>query len=278
LLSYRHSFHAGNFADVLKHLVLTEILDYLVRKDRPFDYIDTHAGAGVYSLKSPQATKTGEYLEGIARLTALDMPELATYLAVVRAHNPGAGITVYPGSPAIASHFLRPTDRGWLFELHGGDFPLLEKFAASRRNIRVKQADGLAGMLALVPPASRRGLVLVDPSYELDSEFRQVLAAVTAAWRKFTTGTYAIWYPVVSRRQANWLEQQFARSGVRNIQVFELARAPDSEGLGMTSSCMLVINPPWQLQDKMARVLPRLVTVLGDDGRGLWRAEQLVPE
>ena len=279
MLSYRHSFHAGNFADVLKHVVVTEILAYLCLKDKPFEYIDTHAGAGIYSLASKEARKTGEYLNGIARLVERDWAEIAAYLEVVRAHNPRGGLRHYPGSPAIALSYLRPQDRAWLFELHPGDHAALCRFTEAQRKVTVRDEDGLAGLLALVPPVARRALVLVDPSYEVKSEYQQVASAVIAAHRKFATGIYAVWYPVISRRQAQWFEQQFRRAGIRDIQVFELAVARDDEDFGMTSSCMLVINPPWSLRDKMASVLPALACTLAvRDGEAFSRVEVLADE
>ena len=279
MLSYRHSFHAGNFADVLKHIVVSEILAYLCLKEKPFEYIDTHAGAGVYSLMSKEAQKTGEYLAGVGRLTTGDWPELREYLAVVRAYNPKGELRRYPGSPAIALQYLRPQDRAWLFELHPADFATLRRFSESHTKVIAKNEEGLAGLLALLPPRARRALILIDPSYELKTEYQQVVNVVVAAHRKFATGVYAVWYPVISRRQVQWFEQQFRRSGIRDMQVFELGVARDSEDFGMTSSCMLVINPPWQLREKMAKALPALASALaGRDGEGFSRIDVLIGE
>jgi len=278
LLSYRHSFHAGNFADVLKHIVVAETLAYLAIKDKPFAYIDTHAGAGVYSLASEQARKTGEYHNGVARLNRSDWPELVPYFSVIDKYNRAGALNQYPGSPAFALHYLRAQDRAWLFELHGSDYPLLRKLVGKHKRVTVENSDGLAGLQALVPPISRRALILVDPSYEVKTEYQQVVDAVIAAHRKFATGVYAIWYPVVDRRQADWLEQKFRKSAIGNIQVFELGIKADSEAHGMTSSCMLVINPPWQLKDKMTELLPRLATALDESGEAFSRVEVLSPE
>ena len=278
MLSYRHAFHAGNFADVLKHAVLADMLAYMVLKNKPFDYIDTHAGAGLYRIRSPQAEKTGEYLEGFGRLQGDPLPGLENLFAAVEGVNKAGSMPLYPGSPALALHFLRNGDRAWLFELHSGDFPLLKRFCGKHKGVRIEQQDGLAGLQGLVPPVSRRALVLIDPSYEVAGEFEKVFEAVVKAYRKFSTGTYAIWYPVVNRRQVNWFEQKFARSGLRNIQVYELARELDTEGLGMTSSCMLVINPPWRLKGQMETLLPALVPVIERSARGFCRIQQLVEE
>jgi 23S rRNA (adenine2030-N6)-methyltransferase len=287
LLSYRHSFHAGNFADVLKHIVVTEILAYLCKKDKPFEYIDTHAGAGSYSLGSEHARKTGEYLQGIARLRARDWPGLAAYFSVVDAYNPFGTLRDYPGSPGFALHYLRPQDRAWLFELHSKDYAALCSFVLgdgkapaghSCKKIRVQNADGLAGLQALVPPQARRGLILVDPSYEIKTDYQQVVNAVIAAHRKFATGIYAVWYPVISRSQASWFERKFAAAGIANVEVFELGVLADNDDMGMTSSCMLVINPPWLLKEKCQTQLPRLVKALDTSGEAFCRIETLCPE
>jgi len=288
LLSYRHSFHAGNFADVLKHVVLTEILAYLCQKDKPFEYIDTHAGAGSYSLSSEHARKTGEYLGGIARLRGKDWQELAAYFSVVDSYNPLGALRDYPGSPGFALHYLRPQDRAWLFELHSKDYAALCKFIADAgkghgvehrcKKVTVSNADGLAGLQALMPPQARRGLVLIDPSYEVKGDYQQVVNGVIAAHRKFATGIFAIWYPVINRTQVNWFERKFVAAGIANIQVFELGVAADNDDLGMTSSCMLVINPPWRLKEKCQSQLPRLVKALDTNGEGFCRIETLSPE
>lgn len=278
MLSYRHSFHAGNFADVLKHIVVAEILAYLCQKDKPFDYIDTHAGAGQYSLNSERAQKTGEFLDGVAKLQPTDWPELTAYFDVIAKYNPKGELSYYPGSPGVALHYLRPQDRGWLFELHSKDYPLLSRFAAQNPRVDVNKTDGLRGMLALVPPKSRRALVLIDPSYEVKTDYLQVVDSVIAALRKFATGIYAIWYPVLNRTQVDWFERKFVAAGIRNIQVFELGVSADAVDAGMTSSCMLVINPPWQLKPKLDVVLPRLAAALGRESQGFCRAITLCPE
>lgn len=278
LLSYRHSFHAGNVADVLKHIVLIEILQHLLKKDKAFSYIDTHAGAGLYHLKSQQAEKLQEYQQGIARLIALDWPELAAYQAAVRAVNPDDSLTFYPGSPRIALHYLRPQDPAWLFELHPEDVELLSRNVHRQRQAKVWQEDGLKGVLRMLPPASRRGLVLIDPSYEIKTDYDAVFNTVVAACKKFATGIYAIWYPVVDRTRIDRLEQQFRQSGIKHIQLFELGLSPDSDARGMTSSGMIVINPPWPLRDAMSALLPKLVSALDDSGEAFYRNEVLVPQ
>jgi len=278
LLSYRHSFHAGNFADVIKHVVIVEILEYLSKKDKAFEYIDSHAGAGLFSLQSDHAEKLHEYTNGIGKLNAQDWPELALYFEIINSFNETGSFVYYPGSPLIARHFLRSQDRAWLYELHPTDFDLLKSNIGSDRQIRVKQEDGYKGLLSLLPPLSRRGLVLIDPPYEVKTDYQQVVNTVVLAHKKFSTGTYAIWYPVVDRSRIDQLEKNFIDSGIKNIQRFELAIAPDSHASGMTSSGMIVINPPWTLMKKMNQLLPKLVARLADDKDAYFKCDVLVGE
>jgi len=278
LLSYRHSFHAGNFADVLKHIVTIEIFEHLTQKDSPFDYIDTHAGAGLYNLKAKDAAKLQEYTQGIAKLKSEAWPELSRYFDIIKKHNPTGTLNFYPGSPVIAQDFLRTKDRSWLFEMHPADFELLKKNTANDHRIKVSQDDGYNGLLSLLPPLSRRGLILIDPSYELKSDYTRVFDVVNKAYKKFSTGIYAIWYPVVERKRIDQLERKFIRSGIKNIQRFELGLSEDNYSQGMTSSGMIVINPPWTLMDKMSQILPKLVKTLGEKENAIFKAEVLASE
>lgn len=278
MLSYRHSFHAGNFADLLKHLVLVEVLGYLVSKEKPFDYIDTHAGAGIYRLTSAHAEKTGEYQEGIARIWTNHHPALSRYLAAVRAANPSGELSCYPGSPKIAASFLRAQDHGWLFELHPTDVKLLEEAFHSNRQCQVRQQDGFQGLLSLLPPKSRRGVVLIDPSYELKEDYERVFTVIEAAVRKFATGIYLLWVPVVDRKRVDHLERQFRKGSIRNVLLLELGIRNDSDGHGMTSSCLLVVNPPWKLCGQMEEILPLLRDAINGNGEAFFRIEQLVAE
>lgn len=277
MLSYRHSFHAGNYADVIKHIVLIEILEHLTKKESAFDYIDTHAGAGIYNLHSEHAVKLQEYTQGIGKLYSEDWPELASYFDILAKHNPSGKLDFYPGSPFIAMHFLRNKDRSWLYELHPKDAQLLLKNTANSKSIRVMREDGFKGLLSLLPPISRRGLVLIDPSYEIKSDYAKVFDAIESAYKKFPTGTYALWYPVVDRKIIDTLERKFSRSGIKKIQRYELAIAQDQFGTGMSASGMIVINPPWTLMDKMSQVLPKLVATLGGEG-AFYKCDELVGE
>lgn len=278
MLSYRHSFHAGNFADVIKHIVLIEILESLTQKDKPFEYIDTHSGAGIFNLKSNDALKLQEHNTGIGKLDAKKFPELKSYFEVVKAYNPSPKVSVYPGSPAIAKHYLRSQDRGWMYELHPKDHQSLSNNMKTSRKIRVTCDDGLKSLGSLLPPTSRRGMVLIDPSYEVKTEYDQVIKTVIDAHKRFSTGIYAIWYPVIDRKTIERMEGKLIRSGIKNIQRFELGIAPDSQEHGMTASGMFVINPPWKLKDTMSSLLPKLADTLGQDGPSQFKCEILVDE
>jgi len=286
MLSYRHSFHAGNHADVLKHLVQVEVLNYLHRKDKPFIYMDTHAAAGLYSLVSEEAGKNGEYLGGIAALEqphALpDSPLLARYCDAVHACREQHGDETYPGSPWLAQHYLREQDKALMFELHPQDLSRLEQLMHADRRVQVRGEDCFAGLIAALPAPIRRGLVLIDPPYEIKSDYERVVDLLVQAHRRFATATYALWYPVVERTRINHLERALKHSGLRNIQLFELGIQADTQERGMTASGMIVINPPFTLKGELDRLLPALANHLADanghKGQGTWRSEILVGE
>lgn len=278
MLSYRHSFHAGNFADIIKHVVLTETLQHFTKKDGGFEYIDTHSGAGLFNLNSADAQKLQEHNDGISKLKSVDFPELSDYFDAIRAYNPSGQLQNYPGSPGIAKHFLRRQDRAWLFELHPKDHKTLQANMRDNRKIRVEQKDGLAGMAGLLPPTSRRGMVLIDPSYELKQEYDQVVEAMIQGHKKFSSGSYAIWYPVVDRGRINTMERKLKNSGIKNIQRFELGLSADSQEHGMTASGMFVVNPPWTLFEKMSALLPKLLANLSQDPDGFFKCDVISAE
>lgn len=279
MLSYRHAFHAGNPADVLKHLVLVRCLEYLNQKDKPYCYIDTHAGAGRYRLDDSTAAKTAEYLQGIARLWHHpDLPpEVARYVNWVRQLNGSDQLSQYPGSPWLARALMRDGDRAFLHEMHPKDFTLLARHLGKSAAVKVRREDGYAACIALLPPRERRGVVLMDPSYEIKEDFRQAVTTLEQAYRRFATGQYLLWYPVVERARIDGLERAIKRSGMRNVQLFELATEADKPGRGMTASGMIVVNPPWTLAGEMERLLPFLVDTLAP-GEGGFRVKTLVGE
>ena len=281
MLSYRHSFHAGNHADVLKHIVLMLILENLKLKDKGFYYLDTHAGVGRYQLSSDEAEKTGEYKEGIGRLwERTDLPqEISRYVDLIKHLNFGAkALRYYAGSPLIAAQLLRPQDRALLTELHPRDFPLLRNNFKEFKNVSVKCDNGFQQLKATLPPKERRGLVLIDPPYELKEDYDLVVKAAEEGYKRFATGTYAIWYPVVLRQQPKRIFKGLQASGIRKILKIELAVRPDSDQRGMTASGMAVINPPWTLENQMKAILPYLVKTLVPEGTGSWTVEWITPE
>ena len=278
MLSYRHAFHAGNFADVIKHVVLVEILQHLGRKAAPYAYIDTHAGAGMYDLGSAAAMKLQEHLAGVGKLFPPDWPELELYFSILESFNPTNTLQHYPGSPLIAHALLREQDRAWLFELHPADFAALRQNMSREPNIQVRNEDGFQGLLALVPPPQRRGVVLIDPSYEVKGDYARVGEVLARAWKKFSTGIYLVWYPVVRRQRVVDMENAIASHAIRNVQRFELAVAADSATRGMTAAGLIVVNPPWRLMERMRKVLPRLANTLGLDSGAGFKADVLAEE
>jgi 23S rRNA (adenine2030-N6)-methyltransferase len=280
MLAYRHAFHAGNFADVLKHLVLLRILAHLASKPKPFCCIDTHAGSGQYDLTGLYALKNREFDGGIGRLWRRDdLPGVvADYVAAVRTLNGRGELRRYPGSPYLERMWLRAHDRLVLFELHGSEVAELERFADRDSRVEVVRQDGFAGCIGLLPPRERRGLVLIDPSYEIKTDYRRAVETLARAYRRFPTGVFALWYPVVERRRVNTLERAIQHTGIRRIQLFELGVCADAEGAGMTGSGMVVVNPPWTLASEMNAVLPWLVRVLGRDESAFHRGYELAGE
>lgn len=283
MLSYRHAFHAGNHADVLKHVVLIQLLRYLGQKDTPYMYIDTHAGAGAYALDTGYAAKSTEYETGIARLwDRTDMPEaVAEYVQIVKDMNPSGKMRYYPGSPFCADKVARAEDRIRLFELHPSDIKILEEnfrkidaHAAAQgqrpggrgKRVMISRGDGFEGLKALLPPPSRRGLVLIDPPYEVKDDYRRVKDTLTDALVRFATGTYAVWYPVLQRMESRQMPDKLKRlpgNGWLNVTLSISGPAPD--GFGLHSSGMFVINPPWTLEPMLREIMPYLVSVLGVD-------------
>ncbi len=269
MLSYRHAFHAGNHADVLKHLVLVLTLRHFNQKEKPYWYVDTHAGAGRYDLASPQAAKNAEWKEGIGRLwERSDLPPaLADYVAQVRALNPNGRLHHYPGSPLIALQLLREADRLRLFELHGTDFRFLEKaMAAAGKRVAVRQADGFLEIKSVLPPPPRRGLTLMDPAYEDKRDYLRTVMAAKEAMHRFPTGTCLIWYPQLQRGDARALPEKLKKLPADDwLHVSLTVHAPAADGFGMHGSGLVVLNPPWTLAESLQAALPYLAEALGQD-------------
>ena len=282
MLSYRHAFHAGNHADVLKHFVLVQLLRHMRQKETPFWVIDTHAGAGVYALDTGYATKLAEHIDGIGRLWRRnDLPApLTDYVNLVRELNPEGQLRAYPGSPWIAQRLLRAQDRLRLFELHSSDSALLQNnfralgAAAERRTI-IAATDGYAGLKAVLPPLPRRGLVLIDPSYEDKADYVNVVVALKDALTRFATGTYMLWYPQLARADSQRLPLTLKKLPAKSWLHLSLSVcAPAEDGFGMRGSGLFILNPPWTLHKTLQEVMPYLVQVLGRDGGAGFVLEQ----
>lgn len=275
MFSYRHAFHAGNHADVLKHAMLVHILDYLGRKDAPYWVIDTHAGAGLYSLDGDWAQQSAEYADGIARIWPRhDLPELlAQYVQALAPFNPDGKLRRYPGSPWLTLQALRDRDRLRLFELHPTETQVLqgnlERLERKQlRQVTLYAADGFDGLQALLPPPTRRGMTIIDPSYEDKRDYRRALDAVREGLKRFATGTFVVWYPLVQRREAMELPRQLSRLPVDNwLNASLTVRKPAADGKGLHGSGMYVANPPWTLMASLRETLPWLARELAQDDR-----------
>jgi len=284
MLSYLHSFHAGNFADVLKHTVLVHTLEYLTRKPAPIFYLDTHSGPGGFELSSTEAQKNCEYQNGIGMLwdePSLNDP-LTQYVACIKAFNEEQqkglnSLQFYPGSPWFATHLLREHDRISLCELHPREQQTLTKNFNRDRRVNIFTQDGFQTAIGAMPPKERRGLVLIDPPYEVKSDYQRVVEVLVECHKRFATGTYAVWYPVVQRQQIDTMLKEIKQSGIKNIQIFELGLEADTQERGMTSSGMIMINPPWTLMAAMKQSLPYLAEKLAGQ-KGVYKTHQLVDE
>ncbi|CAM2193732.1 Ribosomal RNA large subunit methyltransferase J [Paraburkholderia kururiensis] len=277
MLSYRHAFHAGNHADVLKHTVVVQLLRYLGKKDKAYWYIDTHAGAGAYSLQEGYATKTAEYETGIAKLwNRRDLPEaLADYVSEVAALNADGELRYYPGSPYLAWRLMREQDRMRLFELHSTEIEVLRhNFREAGRRVMMFAGDGFEGIKALLPPPPRRALVLVDPSFEDKRDYARTLNCVEECLKRFATGTYAIWYPQVTRPESQRFPEQLKRLQSTNwLHATLTVSRPPEDGFGLYGSGMFVLNPPYTLAATMKETLPWLVKALGQDDNAQFKLE-----
>lgn len=294
-MNYRHAYHAGNFADVFKHAVLARVLVHLARKDAPWRLMDTHAGIGLYDLGGAEAGKTGEWANGIGRLLAgplaPDLAEwLAPYLAAVAAvngadpgtpggiHDPAAPPRFYPGSPMIARHLARRVDRLTLTELHPADARSLSALFAGDVQVKVIELDGWLALKSFLPFKERRGLILVDPPYEARDEFERLVAGLVEAHRRFATGVYMLWYPIKGEGETMAFARALGETGIRKILRAELRVAAVEPGRPLAGTGLILVNPPWTLDEELSRVLPALGDLLAT-GRGAGvRVDWLVPE
>jgi 23S rRNA (adenine2030-N6)-methyltransferase len=293
MLAYRHAFHAGNHADVLKHMVLVQVLRYMTGKGKPFRYLDTHAGAGGYQLKGQQAQKKTEYREGIGRLwSRADLPEaVADYVQLVQRFNlPPAedgslpalekGMTpplaLYPGSPSLASMVLTPADKLHLYELHPADARTLAAHFGGEKRSRVMQEDGFAALKKELPPTPRRAVVLMDPSYETAGDYGKVVGSLREAVQRFAEGVYCVWYPQVSRVEAVQLPKRLTGVAPKGwLHVRLTVAQPDRQGFGLSGSGMFILNPPYTLHQTLAQVMPWLTEVLAQYDEASYLIEEL---
>jgi 23S rRNA (adenine2030-N6)-methyltransferase len=283
-MNYRHAFHAGNFADVLKHVVLMMLVEHLKKKPAPFFFLDTHAGRGTYDLSEAQAQRSGEYRNGVGRLleareSALP-PELSAYVRLVRdaAGKGHSAITAYPGSPVIVSRMKRATDRMVLVEKLPKEADALRAALGRQRLVSVVEGDGYSALKAHLPPRENRGLVLIDPPYESDLEFDRVLAGLELAHERWPTGMFCVWYPLTERAGPVRFHRGLERSGIRRVLEVSLRVLPADAQVGMSGAGLTIVNPPWQLDELLKDLLPPLHQLLSPEGLGEWKVDWLVPE
>lgn len=291
MLSYRHAFHAGNHADVLKHAVTIMLLRYMNQKDTPYMVIDTHAGAGVYALDGGYASKNAEYETGIAKLWGrTDLPApLADYVQLVKDMNPSGKLRYYPGSPYCAEKTAREQDRIRLFELHPSEVKILDenfrKLAAHAREqghrstvrgtrVLTQRGNGFLGLKALLPPPSRRALVLIDPPYEDKKDYQYTVDALKDAIKRFPSGTYAVWYPILQRIGSKQLPEKLKNLGVKSwLNVSLSISSPSPDGFGLSSSGMFILNPPYTLEADLKKMMPYLIDALAEDAGAAFELE-----
>ena len=281
-MNYRHAFHAGNFADVLKHVVLTRVLVHLREKPGAFRVIDTHAGAGLYDLTSSEATRGGEWPDGIGRLMDASLPKpaaelLAPYLEAIRALNPGGKLRSYPGSPVLAQHFLRRQDRLIACELEPHAAKALHRSLAGDERAKAIEIDGWTGLSAYIPPVERRGVVLIDPPFEEPGDYTRLANVLDTARRKWASGTYVLWYPIKGRPEPDALAKRIRRFNMPKVMRVELTVSPLSDPSHLNGCGLIVLNPPWKLETELSAVLPTLAALLGRAGKSGSRLDWLTP-
>lgn len=269
-MNYRHIYHAGNFADVLKHAVLARLIEHLKLKDKAFRMLDTHAGIGLYDLSSDEAQKTGEWRDGIGRLLDAELPAdiaslLDPYLSAVKALNPEGAMRLYPGSPKLARMLFRPQDRLSAMELHPDDHETLRRLFDGDYQARITHLDGWLTLGAHLPPKEKRGLVLVDPPFEIEGEYGRLADGLAKGWRRFPGGTFCLWYPLKSGAPVKEFHQALKDLEIPKMLCAELSVRSDRETAGLSGSGLVIVNPPFTLKTELDRLLPYLKTVLAQD-------------
>lgn len=269
-MNYRHIYHAGNFADVLKHAVLARLVVYLQQKDKAFRLLDTHAGIGLYDLSSEEAQKTGEWRDGIGRLMDAELAEpvatiLAPYLDAVRSLNPEGEITLYPGSPKLARMLFRPQDRLSAMELHPDDSRRLARLFEGDYQVRVTELDGWLALGAHLPPKEKRGIVLVDPPFEEEGEYDRLIDGLSRAWRRFPGGVYCLWYPIKKGAPIADFHEGLKALEIPKMLCAELSVKSDRDATGLSGTGLIIVNPPFTLKDELHATLPELKRVMAQD-------------
>lgn len=282
-MNYRHDFHAGSFADVVKHAVLCRVLAYLRQKPAAFRVIDTHAGSGIYNLAADEATRGGEWRDGIGRLVSANLSKpvadlLAPYLDVIGAMNERGNLKTYPGSPALVRAWLRPQDRFVACELEPHAAAALAAHMRGDSRIKCLEIDGWTAWSAYVPPVERRGLVLVDPPFEQEGDYGRLAHGLSAALRKWATGIYMIWYPIKGRPQPDALAKNVRRNAGTKILRIELTVSTLADPSRLNGTGLMIANPPWTLAEEMTAILPELVRLFARDPRAGFRVDWLVAE
>ncbi|MGG7517083.1 23S rRNA (adenine(2030)-N(6))-methyltransferase RlmJ [Allorhizobium undicola] len=269
-MNYRHIYHAGNFADVLKHAVLARLIVYMQQKDKAFRLLDTHAGIGLYDLSGEEAQKTGEWQEGIgavlkAELSPAAREILRPYLESVEALNPKGGITFYPGSPKLARMLMRPQDRLSAMELHPEDYRRLYRLFEGDYQARITELDGWLALGAHLPPKEKRGIVLVDPPFELEGEYERLVEGLAKACRRFANGVYCLWYPIKRGAPIAAFHEALKETGIAKMLCAELSVKSDRDTTGLSGTGLIIVNPPFTLKDELHVLLPELKQVLAKD-------------
>ena len=280
-MNYRHAYHAGNFADVLKHVVLVALVEHLARKAAPLFFMDTHAGRGTYPVDAIEMQRTGEFRSGILPLLAATdaPPAIARYLDIVRRLGVEDGkLIAYPGSPLIALEAMRATDRAVFSELEHESAAALKRGLGRDARAQVHERDGYEALLALIPPPEKRGVVLIDPPYELPEEFERLIETLVAALSRWAGGVFAIWFPIKQGDAAGRFLERMAATGIRRQLIVELCVQRDDSPAGLNGAGLLIVNPPWQLDQHLAAALPWLHSKLAPAGRGRARVSWHVPE
>lgn len=276
MLSYRHAFHAGNHADILKHYTFSLILDYFNQKDKPYCVVDTHAGAGMYALNAEFSQKNKEFDTGISHLlSANDQPDSVQHFTnMVQSFNTDTQLPLYPGSPKVASHYLRRGDQLRLFELHPSDYNILtENFSGNSRQTKIVMGDGFSGIKAILPPTTKRGITIIDPPYEDKQDYQRVVSTIQACLKRFSTGTYIIWYPLLARAEPNEMVMGLRDQAPNWLNVTLSVSDIPTEGFGMFGSGLFIINPPWSLPQSLNESLPYLTKLLGQDSNASYQLD-----